>query len=58
MADDGSQYPRIPTRLPDWQELNRRTAAFSAVALERIEELERRVQDHEQRIAALENPGP
>lgn len=37
MADDGSQYPRIPPRVSDWGELNRRVSQWSAHSLGREE---------------------
>lgn len=40
MADDGSQFPRVPQPLPTWEELNRRVSALSANVLERLEALE------------------
>lgn len=50
MADDGSQYPRIPPRLRDWQELNRRVSDMSANLLARLEIIE-------QSIAPPNQPG-
>lgn len=40
MADDGSQFPRIPPRLQDWLELNRRVHDLSVNILARLEAIE------------------